>query len=178
MIRNFKFSKGYTLIELMTAISIFIIVMTISMGSILGIFDASRKSRSLKAVMNNLNLAIETMSKEMRYGKNYHCGGGTLADPQDCPEGQSLFGFLSSDGEQIAYRHNGAAIEKSVAGGAYIAVTAPEVIIDKLYFYTIGTSASDAYQPHTVMILVGHAGSGRGRSDFNIETAVSQRAIN
>src|SRR3989338_687085 len=98
--------KGFTLIELMTALSIFIIVMTISMGSIIGIFDANRKSRSLKTVLNNLNLAVESMSREMRFGKNYHCGSGTVTDPQDCPAGDTLISFLSSNNIQTTYRFN------------------------------------------------------------------------
>ena len=65
--------KGFTLIELMTAMAIFTVIMAISMGSITGIFDANRKSRSLKTAITNLNLAVESMSKEMRFGKNYHC---------------------------------------------------------------------------------------------------------
>src|SRR3990167_9012172 len=89
-----KMKKGFTLIELMVAISIFIVVMTISMGSILNVFDANRKSRSLKTVLNNLNLAVESMSKEMRFGKNYHCGSGTLPVPQKYPGGGTLIRFL------------------------------------------------------------------------------------
>ena len=86
------YNKGFTLIELMTAVSIFIVIMTVSMGSILSIFDANRKSRSLKTVMNNLNLALESMSREMRYGRSYNCG--TDSDP-NC-SGGTLMSFTSN----------------------------------------------------------------------------------
>src|SRR3989338_9971712 len=94
--RHQSFGRGFTLIELMIAVSIFIIVMTISMGSIISVFDANRKSRSLKTVLNNLNLTVESMMKEMRFGSNYHCGPGAVTIPQDCPSGDTLMSFLSS----------------------------------------------------------------------------------
>ena len=169
--------KGFTLIELMTAVSIFIIVMTISMGSIIGIFDANRKSRSLKTVLNNLNLTVESLSREMRFGKNYHCGSGDVTSPQNCPSGDTLISFLSSDNIQITYRLNGTAIEKQVGGEGYIAVTAPEIIIDNLTFYTLGTGIGNTLQPKAVIIIKSHAGAGKERSDFTLQTLVSQRTM-
>ena len=175
--RNKKLQKGFTLIELMTSLSLFIIIMTVSLGSILGVFDANRKSRSIKTVMNNLNVALESMSKEMRYGRNYHCGPGNPATAQNCSEGQPNISFLSSNNEIISYRVNGTAIEKSVAGGNYYAITAPEVVIDSLTFYTTGAGTGDGRQPKTIFVLKGHAGNAKGRSDFSLQTLVSQRAL-
>lgn len=175
--------KGFTLIELMVAVSIFIIVMTISMGAIIGVFDANRKSRSLKTVLNNLNLAVESMSKEIRFGKNYHCGAsGDLTTPQNCQNASgdhTLMSFLSSDNLQIIYRLNGNIIEKSIdGGGTYIAITAPEIVIDDLTFYTIGAGISDTLQPKVIIKIKSHAGAtDKGRSDFTLQTLVSQRVL-
>lgn len=170
-------SRGFTLIELMTALTIFTVVMTISIGSILGIFDANRKSRSMKTVMNNLNLAMESMSKEMRYGRNYHCGGGSITAPQNCSSGDTSVSFLSSDNVQITYSLAGSAIEKRSGSGNFIPVTAPEVVIDDLDFYVLGAGTDNSLHPKVVIKVSGHAGEGRGRSDFVIQTLVSQRAL-
>lgn len=169
--------KGFTLIELMVAISIFIIVMTIAMGAILNVFDANRKSRSLKTVINNLNLAVESMSKEMRFGKNYHCGSGTLTLPQNCPGGGTLMSFLSSDDIQVTYQFNNQSIEKQVGNGDFIAVTAPEIIIDDLTFYILGAGTSDTLHPKVLIKIKSHAGANKGLSNFVLETLVSQRAL-
>lgn len=169
--------KGFTLIELMVAISIFIIVMTIAMGSIIGVFDANRKSRSLKTVLNNLNLAVESMSKEMRFGKNYHCGAGTVTIAQNCPSGDTLMSFLSSDGVQITYRLNNKSIEKQVGTGTFIAVTAPEIVIDNLTFYTLGAGTGDTIHPKVIIMIKSHSGVNKGLSNFVLETMVSQRAL-
>ncbi|MBI2087079.1 MAG: type II secretion system protein [Candidatus Zambryskibacteria bacterium] len=169
--------KGFTLIELMVAVSAFIIVMTISMGSIVGVFDANRKSKSLKTVLNNLNLAVESMSKEMRFGKNYHCGSGTVTTPQNCPSGDTLVSFLSSDDIQITYRLNSGAIEKQIGSGGYIAVTAPEITIDDITFYTLGAGTSNTLQPKVIIKIQSHAGTGKSRSNFTLQTLVSQRTL-
>ena len=170
--------RGFTLIELMVSLSLFAIVVTVSLGSILGIFDANRKSRSLKAVMTNLNLATEEMSKEMRYGTNYHCGSsGTQSAPQNCASGDTQVSFLSSDNVEISYRLNGTALEKATGSGSFAPVTAPEASIDNLAFYVLGAGTGDGLQPKTLIKLKAHAGTGRGRSDFTLETLVSQRAL-
>jgi prepilin-type N-terminal cleavage/methylation domain-containing protein len=172
--------KGFTLIELMVALSIFIIIMVVSMNSILGIFDANRKSRSLKTVLNNLNLAVESMSREMRYGKNYHCGTGTVTEPQNCPSGGTILSFLSSDNVQITYQFVGTAIQKQVGSGAWSNVTAPEIVIDNLIFYTLGAGIAginSTLQPKVIIKIQSHAGSERGQSNFTLETMVSQRVL-
>ena len=170
--------KGFTLIELMVALSIFIVIMTISMGSILGVFDANRKSRSLKTVLSNLNLAVESMSKEMRFGQNYHCGSGTVTTPQNCPSGDTLMSFLSSDNVQVTYRFNNQTIEKSTGTGDYIPVTAPEIVIDNLTFYTLGAGASNTLQPKVLIKIKSHSGTtGKGRTDFTLQTLVSERKL-
>ena len=176
--RRQSFGRGFTLIELMVAISIFIIVMTISMGAIIGVFDANRKSRSLKVVLNNLDLAVESMSKEMRFGKNYHCGsGGTITAPQNCPSGDTLMSFLSSDNIQVTYRLNNQSLEKQVGNGNFIAVTAPEIVIDSLTFYTLGAGTGDSLHPKVIIQIKSHAGAGKTQSSFILETMVSQRTL-
>ncbi len=179
--RNLKHKKqkGFTLIELMTALSIFIVVLTLSMGSILSVFDANRKSRSLKTVMDNLNFSLESMSREMRFGKNYHCDdAGTLTTPQNCPGGDNFVTFLSSDNQQISYKQTGTTIEKSVANGTFIPVTAPEITITDMKFYTLGAVVGDSQQPRIFIKITGFAGDKVGtRSSFSVQTLVSQRQI-
>ena len=162
----------------MTAVSIFVVVMTISMSSIVGVFDANRKSRSLKTVLNNLNLAVESMSREMRFGKNYHCGSsGAITTPQNCAAGDTFMSFLSSEGNQITYRLTGTTIEKEVNSDGYLAVTAPEIVIDDLTFFTLGAGTGNTLQPKVIIRIRSHAGTGKGRSDFTLETLVSQRPL-
>ncbi len=74
MIRNnIKYNKGFTLLEMIVSLGIFAVVAVIAVGALLKISDANRKSLILKTAVNNLNFALETMSREMRLGSGYTC---------------------------------------------------------------------------------------------------------
>jgi prepilin-type N-terminal cleavage/methylation domain-containing protein len=178
--------KGFTLIEIMVAVSIFLVVMSISMGSVLGIFEVNRKSHSLKTVMSNLNLAVESMAREIRFGKNYHCCtdgacSGDLAVVRNCPLGSTGMSFLSSSDVQIVYRLTNGVIEKSTdGGGTYIPVTSPEVVIEDLSFYVLGAGgiSVNTLQPKALVKIKGRVGDpNRGASNFTLQTLVSQRPL-
>lgn len=148
------------------------------MGSILEVFEANRKSESLKTVLDNLNFAIESMSREIRFGQNYHCSSASpLTSPLNCsnPGGNNVLSFLSSDGRQITYLLNGTRIQKSTDSINYIDVTAPEVTITGLSFYVLG-AGTDTRQPKVILQVRGFAGTKTStRTDFILETMVSQR---
>lgn len=56
------------------SLAIFTIVAVVAVGALLRITDANKKSQSLKTAINNLNFALESMSREMRVGANYALG--------------------------------------------------------------------------------------------------------
>lgn len=64
--------KGFTLIEIMVSLAIFTVVAVIAVGALLKVMDANRKSINLKTAINNLNFALESMSREMRVGSDYY----------------------------------------------------------------------------------------------------------
>ena len=77
--------KGFTLIEMLVSVAIFTIVMVIALGALLSLSEADRKAQTINAAVNNLSFAIDSMSRLLRTGLNYHCGqSGVLADPQNC----------------------------------------------------------------------------------------------
>lgn len=65
--------KGFTLVEMIVSLAIFAVVSVVALGALLRITDANKKSQSLKTGINNLNFALESMSREMRVGANYYC---------------------------------------------------------------------------------------------------------
>jgi prepilin-type N-terminal cleavage/methylation domain-containing protein len=170
------YKKGFTLIEVMTALSIFAVVMTISMGAILGVFDANRKSESLKTIMDNLNFSMETMAREIRFAKNYNCN--TVSIPDCASSGNGWINFLSADGKQVYYQLNNTWIEKSTdAGVTFIPITSPEVTITGLRFFVYGASPTDGIQPRVLMQIKGFAGTKtKTSSSFTLQTLVAQRA--
>ena len=172
--------RGFTLIEIMTSVAIFAIVMTISVGSIIGVFDTNRRSETLKAVMDNLNLSMESMSREMRFGRNYNCGlSAPITSPQVCSSGGDAIAFRANDGSTIIYQKNGPTIEKSDDGGVnFVPVTAPEITIDSLQFFVLGALSGDSLQPKILIKIKGSAGTkASSRTEFTVQTMISQRQL-
>jgi len=186
---QYDMKRGFTLIEIMTAMAIFSVVVVISMGSILAVFDLNRKSESVKSAMDNLNLAIESMAREMRFGSMYSCSPTlptTLPPPlQDCADidGEESIAFRNTDRTRtIVYRKFGSGIQKSLdAGATFAPVTSPEITINDLKFYVLGTStygSGDREQPRIIIKIRGIAGTkSNSQTDFTMQTMVSQRQL-
>lgn len=190
MTRRKTREEGFTLVEMIVAVAVFSIIMTIAIGTLLALADANKKAQALKSVMDNLNFAIENMSRNIRVGTDYHCETGpnpvgNIAEPQDCASGGRLFAFEANDGDpadpgdQIVYRLNGTTLERSInAGASYLAITAPEVKISELRFYLTGAELGDGLQPFVTLVIQGTAGPTPDlESRFNLEVSVSQRLI-
>lgn len=183
--KKLKAQKGFTLIEIIVAISVFTFIMFISTGSILSILDANRKSQNTRTVLDNLNYSVEAMTRSIRFGSNYHCdiSTGSISSVRDCTTGGSSIAVLDSNGARVIYRLNNGAIEKSANSGAsYSKLTSADVTITNITFYVIGStpysSESSHYQPRVIIVISGFAGvKASSKTSFTIETTVSQRMI-
>ncbi len=167
--------RGFTLVEMIVAIFIFSVVMIIATGALVNILDANRKAQTEKSVINNLNFALDSMTRAIRVGTDYNCGVSNCATT-----GSTQFLFNNADGNPVTYRFNQTAkqIERSINGGSFLTVTAPEVQINTLQFYADGISTSDGEQPRVLIILEGQSGEKtRTKTTFSIETLVTQRLL-
>lgn len=187
--------RGFTLIEMMVAVSIFAITMMIGVGALLSMVDANRRAQAINSVMQNLNAALEGMSRSIRVGTVYHCQTSTTPDAPNIlatpsidlacnPNPGHLIAFepsggsLSSDADQIVYRINGTQLERSKDSGVnWIALTAPEVTIDSFNVYLIGAPLGDLTQPRLLMTIKGSAPIPKGRTQFTVQASVTQRII-
>src|SRR3989344_7745809 len=149
---NIQKNRGFTLIEIMVALSIFSIIMTISMGSILSVFDANKKSQSLRAVMDNLNVTLEGITRTIRFGAVFHCGGGDTSSPADCLSGSNTMTVKASSGAFTTYRLSSGRIIRTVGGTDYF-LTSPDVTVTNLSFRIIGSSPSDSLQPEAIIVI-------------------------
>jgi prepilin-type N-terminal cleavage/methylation domain-containing protein len=181
--------SGFSLVEIMVAIGLFAVVMVVSTGSLLALVDANRKSQALHSVMTNLNVALDGMVRAIRMGTYYHCGNvGSRTEPRDCSGGDILLAFEPYGGDpetvsdQWVYWYDAVTkrLYKSEDGGTTgYAITAPEVEIEDMQFYVIGSSVGDTIQPKVVIVIDGTAGSEkvRTRTTFNIQATASQRVL-
>ncbi|HBM45415.1 MAG: hypothetical protein UR85_C0011G0009 [Candidatus Nomurabacteria bacterium GW2011_GWF2_35_66] len=66
--------SGFTLIEIMVSISIFSVVMLIVIGALLMLNDANKKAQATRAIVDNLNFAMDDITRSIRTGKDFKCG--------------------------------------------------------------------------------------------------------
>jgi len=96
-----KWASGFTLIELLVSTSIFVMIMLSAMGSLFVLLNAAKNARALRFSVDNVNFAMESMSRSIRMGTNYYCldSGSINIDEQleekkDCRLGGSFVSFL------------------------------------------------------------------------------------
>ncbi|MDD5318960.1 MAG: type II secretion system protein [Candidatus Pacebacteria bacterium] len=187
-------SAGFTLIEMIVSVGLFAIVMTIAIGVIVSLLDGNRKAQAISSVVDNLNFAIESMTRDIKTGVHYYCGSADQAlNPQtynplnsNCNPSvpTTVISFISASGQGITYSYdsvNGRAdktVYDSLGGGVAYPLTGTDVTINKLNFY-VYTPAKGAGQPGALMILTGTASTTKTSvSNFSIQTTISQRVLN
>mgnify|MGYP001589208075 CR=1 FL=1 len=182
MKNRLKINRAFTLVELIIAVSLFVIVAFISIGAILSVFDANKRAQATKTVVDNLNLSIENMARTVRFGNDYHCGDeDDLEEPQNCSNGDTLLA-VQFDGNTIVYRLCDTAIKRAVDEedcDDMQAITSPDTVIQYLKFYVSGsTPGPDTNQPYVIAVIKGYVGSKpTTQSIFSIETLMSQRTL-
>lgn len=90
--------QGFTLIEIMVAVSIFVIVAFIVSTTLLVVIDASRRANVMRAVMDNINFAVDSMSFKLKFGHNYQIVPGTGGE-------SDKISFIDRDGKNLTYCH-------------------------------------------------------------------------
>ena len=169
--------------EIMVSVSIFAIIMVISSSSVLSVFDANRKSQSLRAVMDNLNLTMEGFTRAIRFGTTYHCDVviGSLSSPRDCGgSGAASLSIKDANDAQVTYKLSGGSIVRSINGGTEYNLTSSDVTVTNLTFRVYGSplynDGADLFQPQVIIVVSGFAGTKPTvQSSFTLETTVSQR---
>ncbi len=192
--QNQQGNKGFTLVELMVATSIFVVIMLASMSSLFVMLNAAKSSKALRFAMDNVNFAMESMTRSIRMGTNYYCGSygelvntGDLSTTKDCANGESSGGTLLAFKSQEATATNKVVykLSKSQNGNFYIArcgeggscvpIISPLVNIEKLKFFVDGSSPNDSKQASVYIIIKGTVTIKGVPTSFAIQTMASQR---
>ncbi len=180
--------RGFSLVEMIVAVALFAIIMLVAVGALLSLVDANRKARTLESVMNNLNISLDSMVRAMRMGSTYNCGATLIPSGTgaDCETGDDLFSFApygsdsSQQNERYVYFFQDGRLYRSQNGGTdSIPITAPEIEIEDVKFYTIGTQSGDIIQPKVVVVIKGTAGTEKlkTRTTFYIQATAVQRSL-
>lgn len=179
--KNKGFMSGFTLIELMVATTIFTIVMLVGVGSLVTSSNAAKSAQKLQIAVDNVNFAMESMTREIRMGTYYFSGNGTFSLGGPTTSGDGSGNGIAFTPQQIpaaparvAYVLNGGKIQR-VVGGIYTDITSPEVTIQGIIFNVRGSSLMDKIQPSVKILIKGVVNVGVG-TPFALQTMASQRS--
>lgn len=192
MIAIQKKQSGFTLIELIVATSIFVVVMLMAMSSLLGSSNQAKKSNALRTSMDNVNFALENMTRNLRTGSDYDCVTTSVLLPavanNDC-------NLLSSGGGAIAFtpalhsatprdtayqrsaRSDGTyTLQRCTTTGGCIDIVGSEVNVEILKFFVTGSDPADMITPSVYIIMKGTVLVKQVPTSFSMQTIASQRS--
>lgn len=157
-----KLESGFTIVELLVAIGLFSVVVSISVGGFINSLRAQRQIAALISADSNVSVALEQMAREIRTSSGFSLTTGRL-------------NFINSQGEETGYYLNGDVIEREVTDGSgnttVQAVTGGKASVQYLNFVFAGRS------PPLITISIGVSAAERGVSGVivRLQTSVSSR---
>jgi len=191
---------GFTIIETMISLALFLIIITIGMNSLLNASLVHQKSQDMASIIDNITFMTEDISRDIRTGYNYHCGDPgsvqtpTVETPKSCVLGGNIFfensnGVPGSPADQWGYKIDGCTggdfcnVSRTTDGGlTWVQLNPPGVVLKSFSgFSVLGAEPElqngDIQQPLVVIKLVGTITYKGTISPFSIQTTVSQRLL-
>jgi len=163
-------SRGYSLIELIVAIGLFSIIMTLAAGGYLVMIGSNRHAQGISTGVNNLAFALESMTRNIRTGTQY-CAVGPVCT-------LNSFSFVDENGVTVYYSLGAQGSVGNIIrnDGTPAPITDSSINITSLTFYYSGVTPGDSYQPYVTIIVSGSVSIGPGKTkDFTIETSAVMR---
>lgn len=187
-----KKNKGFTLVELMVASTLFTVIMMMGVGSLVVSSNSSKSSQKLRTAVDNVNFAMESMTRELRTGTHYYClTDGTTTwtvSENDCTSGNGnviLFTPQQTDGAvpRVAYKIHPRgdtplthSLQRCEESNGCFDVVSNEVDVQVLKFYVTGSSLTDNIQPSAKILIKGVVTIKGESTLFTLQTMVSQRS--
>lgn len=184
-IENLKLNKGFTLVELMVATTLFTIIMLIGIGSLVTASNSSRQAQKLRTAVDNVNFAMESMSRELRTGTYYNCGDNSVdyisIISNDCPNGGNAIAFTPQQTNgapsRVAYVLQSNKIQRCTSSNhTCTPIVSDDVSINKINFVVNGSNINDNIQPSVKIFISGTVNVKDSPSYFILQTIASQRS--
>ena len=154
-----KQQQGFTVIELIVAIGLFIVVVGIASGTFIRALRTQRSVAELMAANDNASLTLEQMTREIRTGREFSSTGSRLS-------------FINYQAQPVEYALSGGTIERNGTP-----LTSRNVLVQYLSFVLLGEAPGDGRQTR-ITIMAGVAARGRLESFITrLQTTVSSRIL-
>ncbi len=197
-------NSGFTLIEMLVSLALFTTVITIAIGSLLVLISTSTQVQGQQNVMTTLTFVMDSMTREIRTGKQYLCGDYSFINQdsalddafEDCPDGAqgvTPFGIsfieggdsISKGNKRIAYFFNNGKIWRRVGSGNdnLAAITSDGITITRADFFVTGADSLshsgnvNVVQPTVTIVIEATETGAPTDKPFVLETTITQREL-
>ena len=179
--------KGFTLMEVMVAVSIFAIIVSVGMVALVTINDAYRRSETQRQTIDGLTFALESMSRRIRTAESW-------TSPVSGPT--NTFEFIDQDGVDVTYTLVNNQIQVTTSCTAANSCAQPPAVPDvtntpitpsgvvvttvdpngvQLPGLVFNEYRTPVDQPYLQINLGGYAVNGKQITDFSFQTGISKR---
>ncbi len=159
-----QFTQGYLLVEILVVLGLFSSISTLSLGALFNAQSVNARLQETQAILDNMNLSTQTITREIRFGSDFHCEETTPTGlisgiptvptnrkncPASGPQGTVLI-FKPSDAtnnlDRTAYYVRNGLLYKEIypyAGTTTVLqMTSDDVYITSLKFNVVGANTS------------------------------------
>ena len=182
-----KSKKGFTLIEIMVAVSIFIVVITMGMGALATIQQGQKRAVSTNHAMYSMHYVFDVVTRGLRTGTSYK----TPTIARSCVDGTrtgnlvttgDAITYVDQDNRQITYylvRDGSVGELRAMVDGRNDTVLTDRNSINVLSIcFTVGgNNLRDDIQPFVRILMTGEALYKQKKELFTIQTTISQRIL-
>lgn len=183
-----KEQKGFTLIEMMVAVSIFVIVAFIVVSTLLTLSYSYKKAQKMRLLMDNLGFSIQSMSLNIREAVDYSqpVACQTSSNNSTCFYFKPLDSWVNKETTKTCFSWydrgdipNTHGIKKCnnacPCSDSGLDIISQDIDITNLLFKKVGSGDLQRVQ----IIISGTAGkTEKERTNFFIQNTVAQRNIN
>jgi hypothetical protein len=175
------------------------IIMLMGIGALLISSNAAKKAGAIRQSVENVNFALDSMTRSIRMGTNYACSNihidlQSVPPPMDCPlssNGGVLFSFTPVDDASIApntniyyvlnNRPDGTGTISRCSVSPDNSTNCPEIVasnidVKELKFYLDGSDPNDNKQPNVFILMKAVINVKGELIPFAVETMASQRS--
>jgi len=180
--RNSKFMlhnsrQGFTVVELIVAVGLFSVIMSIAAGGLVRAFRTQRQTAAMMAANSNASLVLEQMTRELRTSYSFQ-----MTSSLPCAANEEI-SFTNAKNQNITYcrQVNGRGIIiKRIDVGDFRELTAENVDVKYLKFYPLGEALGDGSVARVTMTVgINPASAEVSVKDVqvNLQTTISSRQV-
>jgi len=176
--------EGYTLIEVLVAIAMFSIAITISTSFFISSFRNQNRALSIRETIDNTSYIMEYITRALRMTRKDKDGSCITAGTNyEITRGEKGIKFKNYEEPSVCqefyWEINDDRLYESKDGAAGLPLTSSDLEVTLFQFRLSGESQSESEQPRVTVLLeiAKKSPSGTSFSQTRVQTTISQRNL-